>query len=285
MLKFDLTSLELFVAVVEQRNIARASRANNIAQSAVSKRISDLEARLGARLLERSKEGVRPTSAGQSLYDQAIEILRLARLAGASLGSNLSKATGVVRLWSNTSAIVRYLPEDLARFTSVNTMVTIELQEASSEDIICALEDGHADVGIISDHVHKGRLTSEPYLTDDLVVIVPPSHDLSGKPSIGLAELNEFDNLGLSLSGSSTHNHRRIRSRVLDFVGIQKMVAAGLGVAVMPKSAISRPSLDVTIVELEHPLATRELLIVYSEERALSGAARAFVEFLRANSR
>jgi len=218
MFKFDLTTLELFVSTIEYRNLAKASRENRIASSAVSKRMSDLEARLGVRLLKRSKFGVAPTSAGLTFYEYARKIVILAQLATASVESRSSAPSGSVRLWSNMSALTRSLPDEIARFSQLFPLVTIELQEKTSEEIVQAIEDGCADVGIISSNVDNSRVHAVYYRPDDLIVIVPPGHPLAAKSSVAPSEISGLDNVGLQFEKGNSEAPRRIRSAIFNFV-------------------------------------------------------------------
>lgn len=115
--RIDLTSLQLFVAVCELGSIGRAAEREFIAASAVSKRLSDLEATLETPLLYRHTRGVKLTPAGESLLHHARSVLFSLEKMQAELSEYAEGVRGHVRIHANISAIVQFLPEDLGAFT------------------------------------------------------------------------------------------------------------------------------------------------------------------------
>ena len=247
--QFDITSLRLFASVVECANIAQASRINNIAASAVSKRISDLESRVGISLLYRMKEGVQPTPAGEALFRRAKRVLEMLDDLDAELSEYTDGQRGEVRLWANTSAVTQFLPEDLASYVEQYPEVKIQLREETSQAVVDGLRDGFADIGIFSEHLANSEVGTRIYRRDTLMVIVPCHHPLSERTSVNLADTIAYAHIGLQ-EGSSLQNKLvieaarakldlRIRVKVLSFDGIRRMVEAGLGLAVLPEGAVT----------------------------------------------
>lgn len=291
-LNLDITSLRLFASVVEQANISKASRVNNIAASAISKRISDLEGRIGVALLHRLKDGVEPTPAGAALFRHIVRVLRQLE----DLDSELSEFTrgdrGQVRIWANTSAVTQFLPEDLQLYGQKYPAIGIQLREETSSVIVDAVREGFADIGIFSEHVPFAGLETRVYRRDTLMVIMPHGHELSGRPSVGMADLACHDQVGLQ-DGSSLQEKlineatsaaaaMRFKVRVLSFDGIRRMVEAGLGVAVLPEGAVT-PYLGTGMFAarpLDAPWSTRSLLVGYREYHSLPVVARTLVDCL-----
>ena len=147
-LRIDLTSLQLFVAVCELGSIGRAAEREFIAASAVSKRLSDLEATVDTALLYRHSRGVTLTPAGESLLHHARNVLYgLERMQG-ELSEYAEGVRGHVRMHANMSAIVQFLPEDLGAFAREHSQIKIDLQEHLSPDVLSAVAEGTADIGI-----------------------------------------------------------------------------------------------------------------------------------------
>lgn len=292
MTHFDITSLRLFASVVEQANIAQASRINNIAASAVSKRISDLEARIGVSLLYRMKDGIEPTPAGDALFRHVKRILRLLEDLDAELSEYTNGSRGQVRLWANTSAVTQFLPEDLTSYGAQYPEVSVELREETSRVIVDAVRDGFADIGIFSEHTADIDIETRIYRRDTLMVIVPANHPLAGRKSVTFAETVEYDHVGLQ-EGSSLQDklisqaedaalRLRIRVKVLSFDGIRRMVEAGLGLAVLPEGAVL-PYIGtgmVSAVRLDEPWAMRSLMLGYRDYKSLPVVARALIDCL-----
>src|SRR3982751_165433 len=126
--RIDLTSLQLFVAVCELGSIGRAAEREFIAASAVSKRLSDLEATLQTPLLYRHTRGVNLTPAGESLLHHARSVLFSLEKMQSELSEYADGGRGHVRIHANISAIVQFLPEDLGVFTRAHEAIKIDLE-------------------------------------------------------------------------------------------------------------------------------------------------------------
>lgn len=291
-LHYDITSLRLFASVVEQANIAQASRVNNIAASAVSKRISDLEARTGVALLYRLKDGVEPTPAGAALFRHVKRVLRQLEDLDAELSEYTKGDRGQVRLWANTSAVTQFLPEDLRFYVERFPEVGIQLREETSGVIVDAVREGFADIGVFSEHVRFDCIETRVYRRDTLMVIVPRDHELGGCESVRMSDLVQYDQVGLqdgsslqeklTTEAASAAHQMNFKVRVLSFDGIRRMVEAGLGLAVLPEGAVI-PYLGTgmfTAVALDEPWATRSLLVGYRDYKSLPVVARTLIECL-----
>ena len=149
--QIDLTSLQLFVAVCELGSIGRAAEREFIAASAVSKRLSDLEATLGTQLLYRHARGVRLTPAGESLLHHARSMMFSLEKMQAELSEYADGVRGHVRMHASISAIVQFLPEDLGAFARAHPQVKIDLEEHLSAEVLRAVQEGAADIGISVD--------------------------------------------------------------------------------------------------------------------------------------
>ncbi len=177
----DLTSLRLFVAACDLQNIARAAEREHIVASAISKRIAQMEHAMGVPLLERRRRGVRPTPAGQALLEHARTVLyTMDRIAtdAASFGAGL---VGQVRMVASVSAIAESLLDDVAAFMRApdNRNIKVDIEERTSRDLVVALRDGAATVGVCWDNVDFGGLDHRPYRRDQLVLAVPREHALA----------------------------------------------------------------------------------------------------------
>lgn len=288
----DLVTMKLFASVVEQGNIAAASRINNIAASAVSKRISDLEALLGVKLLYRLKDGVEPTPGGLVLVRHIQRILAQLGDLDAEISEYAEGDKGQVRVWANTSAVTQFLPEDLTHYLGQYPDVGILLKEETSGIIINAVRDGLADIGIFSEHTGHSGLETRVYRRDTLMVIVPRGHELEGRRGVRMLDVAQYQQVGLQdgsslqakLADEAIINEKalRFRVKVMSFDGVRRMVEAGLGVAVLPAGAVL-PYLGTGMfssVALDEPWATRALFIGYRDYKALPVVARALLDLL-----
>ena len=145
--RLDLFSLSLFSLVARSGSISKGAELAALAVGAASKRITDLEAAVGAALLERHSRGVTLTVAGQALQRHAQRILSDVDQLAADLSDYASGLVGVVRLWANTSAVTQFLPLDISTFVNANPGIRIELEEEDSSEVVLAVLDGRADFG------------------------------------------------------------------------------------------------------------------------------------------
>ena len=280
--RMDLTSLQLFVAVCELGSIGRAAEREFIAASAVSKRLSDLEATLETKLLVRHTRGVDLTPAGESLEKMQGELSEYA-----------FGVRGHVRIHASISAVVQFLPEDLGAFCNKHPQVKIDLEEHLSSEVIRAVQEGAADLGICNTAGGVGSLQTLPYRQDNLVLIVPVGHVLSAQAAINFDETLDFDHVGLQANSSiyqAMHQAAaaqgrsiKLRIHVAGLDAMCRMIANGLGIGVMPQRAFAlmhNPQLRA--VPLQDAWATRQIGLVARDFKTLPVTARLLLDHLTA---
>lgn len=282
-MKVDLTSLRLFVTVAEERNIARAAARRNIAASAVSKRMQELELAYSTPLLIRRSKGVSLTSAGEALAERARMLIELTERVEAEMSAYASGMRGQVRLSANPSAIIQFLPGLLARFFEAYPDIEIVMVEHTTLRSLRLLEDGLADLAVVGWGAEHPDMTYAPFRTDDLALVVPAGHALAeGGKSIPFAAALPFPFVGLE-EGSSLQARledaayqvgmqMRPKLRMASFEGVRRMVEAGIGIAVLPVSTVEPYSatMGIRAVPLADPWARRELRIVSRDLATLS---------------
>ena len=290
--RLDLVSLSLFSLVVRTGSISKGAALAHLAVGAASKRISDLEAALGAPLLERHSRGVTLTVAGQALQRHAARILSDVDHLAADLSDYAAGIVGVVRLWANTSAITQFLPADIAAFVAANPGIRIELEERDSSEVVLAVLEGRADVGIFADRTPPLGLQTATYRHDRLVLVVPRGHPLAARKAIDFAEATDLEFVTLSagtsiarrlqLETEAIGKRLKLRIQVRSFDAMCQMVAAGLGVAVLPDAA-SRPhlrSMGLAKIDIRDAWAVRKLLLGARDFAALPKPVRLLMEHL-----
>jgi DNA-binding transcriptional LysR family regulator len=294
--RIDLVSLSLFHLVARTGSISQGAELAMLAVGAASKRMTDLEAAFGVPLLERHSRGVKLTPAGVTLHRHVQRILGDVDQMSADLSDHAKGLIGVVRLWANTSAITQFLPEDLADFARAQPGIRIELNEADSQEVVLAILDGRADVGIFADRTPALGLQTLSYRGDRLVLVVPASHPLAKRKKLGFAEAVDCDFVSLTQSTSLAQRLAlesgaigkplRIRIHVRSFDAMCQMVAAGLGIAVLPQAA-AQPlvqALGLRKIELTDAWVERELLLGARDLGALARPVRSLLDHLTAGS-
>jgi DNA-binding transcriptional LysR family regulator len=290
--RIDLTSLQLFVAVCELGSIGKAAEREFIAASAVSKRLSDLEAALSTPLLYRHSRGVDLTPAGESLLHHARSVLFSLDKMQGELSEYADGVRGHVRVHASISAIVQFLPEDLGAFIRQHAEIKIDLEEHLSTEVIRAVQEGAADLGLCNTANGAGDLQTRPYRSDKLVLIVPEGHELCAQGAIHFEAALDYDQVGLH-SNSSIYLAMRqaaaavgrtikLRIHVTGLDAMCRMIDNGLGVGVMPQRAfeLMRGVGELESVELLDDWATRKIELVARDFSSLPLTARLLLDHL-----
>jgi DNA-binding transcriptional LysR family regulator len=294
--RVDLTSLQLFVAVCELGSIGKAAEREFIAASAVSKRLSDLEATLDTPLLYRHTRGVDLTPAGESLLHHARSVLFSLEKMQGELSEYADGVRGHVRIHASISAVVQFLPEDLGAFIRQNDEIKIDLEEHLSTEVVRAVQEGAADLGLCNTAVGIGELQKLPYRQDQLVLIVPRGHALAKQPSLAFEDSLEYDHVGLHSNSSVYLAMRdaaaqagrtiRLRIHVTGLDAMCRMIQNGLGIGVMPLRAfeLMHGVGDLECVALADGWARRSIDLVARDFSTLPMTARLLVDHLTAHA-
>jgi len=296
--RVDLTSLQLFVAVCELGSIGRAAEREFIAASAISKRLSDLEAALHTPLLYRHTRGVDLTPAGESLLHHARTVLYSLEKMQGELSEYADGVRGHVRVHANISAIVQYLPEDLGAFATQHEAIKIDLEEHLSSEVLRAVHEGAADLGVCYVGDAAPALQSLAYRPDRLALVVPERHPLARETAVAFADTLVFDHVGLHANSSiyvamhqaalTAGRSIKLRIHVTGLDAMCRMIQNGLGIGVMPLRAFELMQGGIgsklRSITLSDTWAARELRLVARDFSTLPVAARSLVRHLCADA-
>ncbi|RYF80867.1 MAG: LysR family transcriptional regulator [Comamonadaceae bacterium] len=290
----DLTTLRLFVAACDLRNIARAGEQQHIGASAISKRLAQLEAQVHAPVLERHRRGVVPTPAGEILLEHARAMLATADRIARDMAAYRQGVKGQVRVLASVSSITESLPDDIATFLSLpeHAQIRVDIEERNSAELLNALREGLAPVGICWDAADLAGLQTRSYRGDELSVVVPAKHPLAQLRACSFAQTLAHDHVGLpantavhvmlaraaAVIGQPVH----YRAVVSTFDAALRCVRAGLGLAIVPKqiATASGDRAGIRILALKEAWAQRRFAICYRSHDQLSPAARLLVDHL-----
>src|SRR5450830_1502667 len=277
-MRFDLVDLQLFVNVVEAGSLTAGAARSHLALASSSARVRGMEEMLGMPLLLRGRRGVEPTPVGQTLLHHArLVLLQMEKMRG-ELGE--------------------FLPEALGAFLDRHPNLTIDLEERLSYDIVKAVSEGLADMGIVSDSVDMRGLQTFLFRPDRLVVIAAADgvhHRALGQDGVvAFSALLEHDFIGLADDSAmqqylGMHAARlgrplKVRVRLRSFDAVCRMVASGVGISVVPLAAASRcqQTLALRCLELSDPWSVRNLTICVRQFSELPLYARQLIEHLKA---
>ena len=295
----DLTSLRLFVAVCETRNIARAAEQQAIVGSAISKRLAALEDTVGTPLLVRRRHGVAPTPAGETLLEHARALLARAAQIERDMAGYAAGVRGHVRVLATQSAIAESLADDVAAFLKApgHQHIRIDMEEAVSTQVLRAVREGSASLGICWDAADLRGLHHWPWRGDRLAVVMPPGHALARRKRLALADTLPYEQVSLPpesavqvmLQRAAALAGQPIRYRVVaaTFDAALRVVRSRLAIAILPAelSAPYAEAFELRVTPLTDAWAQRRFAIACRDPEALTPAARLLVEHLVATAK
>ena len=287
--------LKVLIEVVRSGSFSGAAEALSYTQSAVSQAIARLEAETGATLIVRDRGGVRPTAAGASLVEHAEGILARIEAAETDLAAVLGIRAGRLRMASFPSAGATLMPQAIARFRERHPDVALALAEGEPEEIAPRLRAGEFDFALLfefpaASERHGARLRTQLLLEDPMLVALPAEHALAGKRALTLADLREDD--WVQTSASSPCARHVVRSCLAagfepsvtfesdDYETVQGLVAAGVGVALIPRLALTHVHPGIVVRSLAPKPPSRRVVAATVTAAAVAPAAATMIEIL-----
>ena len=269
----DVTRLRVLVAVARHGSVTAAAQALHYAQPSVSHHLARLEAETGSRLVQRAGRGIRLTEAGRVLAARAEEILGRLDAAEDELASYNGLRAGRVRLAAFPSALGTFVPLAAAGFAAAYPGVDLRFREAEPPEAVRLLRAGEVDVALLFSHLADpapdlAGVRHEVLLDEPLHLVAPPSWagdrlaDHRERPWIGGCERCRSQLLHAAAEEGFVPD---IRYTTDDYVAVQRLVAAGLGVTTLPALALlAHRDPGVRVVELAGP-GRRVLAAVHGE--------------------
>ena len=276
--RVDFVTLKLFCAIVQSGSITKGTSECNLALSAASRRISEFEETVGMALLDRSVKGVTLTHAGHAVMQHALRLFQGFEQLSNELGEYSKGVKGHVRLWANMSALTEFLPSALASFLKDYPEIQVEVEEQLSGDIVRALMDGIADIGVFAEGPITTGLETHIMGKDQLVIACSKDHPLSKRKNISFEECLAYDFVGLnrgsslleltSRSAERLGKQMSLRIQVRSYDAMCQMIAVNLGIGVLPIQACAAQikAMGLKVVELEDAWAKRNLLVATKAE-------------------
>lgn len=286
----EVRDLQVFVSVARHLNYTRAGEEVHLSQPSVSVRIKQLETELGVKLFEQLGKKVALTEAGQLLISYAHRILTAVEDAELAIRDLQGLQRGSLRIGASTTPGMYIIPRTIARFKEQYPQIEVQLGIRDTREIETGVVRNEFDFGFVGGHLAGDDIDVLPWLTDELVLIVPPTHRLARKKIVKRDELAKERFIGRE-SGSATRAvlagylqdwNLRLQT-VMEMENpesLKKAVQSGLGIAFISKFAVESELKAKTLatVQIAKPTINRELKIVYRKDKHLSRAARAFIE-------
>ena len=290
----NLNQLKVFCEVVERRGFTRAAEALYLTQPAVSRQVQELERSFGVDLFEQIGKRIYPTEAGTTLYNYAKDIFHTLDDLEVEINQLKGLKAGHLRIAASATAGTYLLPPLLGSFKRKYPGVEVSLEIYNSQQVEQRLlQYQQLDLGVTERPVSEDALYSEPFDTDQLVVIVSTDHPLADKGAITAKQL-QGERFILREPGSGTRTlldeeFARLSLRVRPIMelgstaAVKQAVAAGLGVSVVSSRSIQLEAEAGLLKTLQCPdmRLVREIRYVHHKDKRLSRAATAFLQILK----
>jgi len=294
----NLGRLQVLCTVVSRGSFSAAADALSYTQSAISQAIARLEAETGTTLVIRDRRGVRPTAAGATLVTHAETIFAQVEAAEADLAAVLGSRSGRLRVASFPSAGATLMPLAVARFRRAHPDVSLTLAEGEPEQIGPRLRAGEFDLALLFEfpaiQPRRDRpgagLRSVRLLEDPMDLALPADHPLASAPALTLADLR--DQQWVQTSVESPCARHVVRSCLAagfepdvafesdDYDTVQGLVAAGVGVALIPRLALTRVHSGIVVRALAPASPARLVTAATMSGPGVAPAAKSMISLL-----
>jgi DNA-binding transcriptional LysR family regulator len=245
----QLAHVEGFVEVARRGNLSRAAEALYVTQPALTARLRSLEDELGAELFVRGRRGMTLTDAGRAFLPYAQRALASLRDGSGLVGELASGGAGELTLGAAPAISTYVLPALLVRFTARHPRVRLVVRTGHSEEIVEMAVRGEIEIGLTRELRHP-LIEARPLYDDELVLVADPSHPLAAEGRIGVERVRDarlilFDRTSsyYELTNALFREAGVVPSGVMELDNIdaaKHMVSAGLGIALLPQTAVAR---------------------------------------------
>ena len=289
----ELYPLHVFLTVATEKSFSRAAEKLLRTQPAVSLALQRLEHEIGEKLIDRSAKEMVLTDVGRTVLEYARRFENLGQEMENSLAELRDKSAGRLVIGANESTTL-YLLQHIEGYRRLYPKVKVQVRRSLSSKIPTELIEGNLELGVISYDPDDDRLVSLVIYTDSLVFVVSPKHALAGRESVSIAELGMETFIAHNVISPYRETVLRefLRHRVslnMDVEmptveTIRRLVQSNQGVAFMPRMCVEQELGQGTLraVRVAELNVERKIRLVYPARRALSHAARAFLDLIRA---
>lgn len=289
----ELYQLEYFLEAAKHRNFTRAATRLNLAQAALSEQMRKLEAEMGTDLFHRSRREMRLTAAGELLHRHAEKLLAQAAQARQAVNDLVRLRGGRLVIAAIPSVGACLLPAYFAAFRKRCPLVEVALLEGTSEEVSRWVEDGRVELGIVQTPATGGTFEETLLLEEAFCLLVSRSHPLARMKRVDLGTLSgEGFIFYKGRARDAAHAACRdagLEPRVVCESGeletVRALVAAEVGIALLPALATKRLNQDFAVVQLNGEPLRRRVVLLQRKGQALSPSAGAFRRLLGSKGR
>ena len=288
----DISQLEVFLSVAQEKSLSRAAESLHRTQPAVSQAVRRLEGELGEPLFDRSSKDGTLTAAGKVLFDFAQQMMNLRQHAHSAIRELRDLHRGKLTLSANEYTVMGLLPL-IPTFRARHPHIKIEVKRSLASRIPSEILGRDAEIGVVTFKPNDASISSIPVISDELALIVAPEHPLATRGTVSVKELGAETFIAHNVPSpyrerviKTFEKHRtplNISMEMPTLEAIKRMVEDRMGVALVPRltaqTEIERGLLvGLTVKEMR---LERKLHLIYRKGASLSHAAKAFLRVAR----
>jgi DNA-binding transcriptional LysR family regulator len=285
----ELYSLQVFLTVATEKSFSRAASKLLRTQPAISLAVQRLEAELGEKLIDRSGKDLILTDAGRSVLEYARRFQSLQLELDNSIAELRDNSAGRLAIGANESTTL-YLLRHIERYRELYPKVKVQVRRSLSSKMPDELLDGNMELAVISYDPVNERIKSKVIYTDSLAFIVSPKHRLAHRKTVSIKELGTEVFIAHNVISPYRdlvlrhfQDHKvplRMEVEMPTIESIRKLVQGNLGVAFLPRMCVEQEIEQKTVCEVrvKEMHVERKIRLIYPTKRALSHAAKAFLE-------
>lgn len=286
----DIQHLKYFVAVATEGNFTKAAQKLYVSQPTISKMVKSIEMELGVVLFERTGKLAKLTDAGEVILAQAQNIIKSFENLSLELDDLMSLKTGSIQIGLPPMVGARFFPKVIQEFHKQYPNITVKLVEDGAKKVERDVGNGTLDLGVVVLPINEEQFHTFSFVNEKLMLLTHSTHPLSRNMSVTLSELEQesfilfrkdfalHERIITECVRSGFHPHIIYESSQWDF--ISEMVAANLGIALLPESICRQVNKEkVSIIPLIEPIIPWHLGVIWRKDRYLSFAAREWIRF------
>jgi len=292
----NLKSLKIFCDIITRRSFSRAAEDNGISQSGASQVVGQLETRLGVQLIERSKRPLVPTREGQVFFDGCRKLIGQYEGLEDQVRTLHAEVAGRVRVAAIYSVGLHHMSRYVQEFMSRHPKANVRLEYLHPDRVLESVEQGQADIGIVSYPRSTRSIEAEPWREEPIVLVCAPGNAFAGRVQAGLEELHGQRMVSFDPDLVIRHEldraiatHGAEPNVVMEFDNIEtikRAVEIDAGVALLPEPTVGREVAagTLTTVRLVPDDLVRPLGIIHARGKPLAPTVARFVDLLRGHA-
>ncbi|HWR08237.1 LysR family transcriptional regulator [Sporomusa sp.] len=287
----DILHLTYFIEVAKQGSFTKAAQVLHVSQPSISKMVRNLEDELRVILIDRSARKIKLTDAGQALHERGIKIIESLNNVAVDLDDLMAGRKGQISIGIPPMVETNFFAIAIGEFKKKYPDILIELIEVGSKAIESMVEAGELEIGVVVLPVkNKTNFSMFAFIKDPILLIVHPEHRLAAQ---GIAHITDLDGESVVMfrKDFALHDHIIEKCREYGFMPkvlcessqwdfMVEIVAAKLGVALLPKIVCDKLSRDVVkALPLVEEIRPWHLAVIWKKDTYLSFAAREWLKY------